>query len=1799
MNNCSHESQLPNSEDNSRRSVILPACHTIAAQINNLYIEDDSLSDNDDARIVGDLELHSMKFPKPRSKVENPFPEKFTDNLENLYDICQLKDAGKDIYPGLADKMDEFLANKRKYKQNKVFRAEVMKQQKMKRAQNPEKSTPADVIESNCSTVDSVPAHPACEASEVNCDNTHIQLNLAEDLFYKFSDPIPAYNETIEAVEKKSGFYFLRGSIGEQLVELLIDTGAKVNFIARNFVPKNAIIRKNKITVHSFNGSSVAQGEVTLDLTIRNTAGQRLTLTLCFIVLNEMRQYGGFLGIQTLRSITNSKLDLGRGLWSFDIKDTTHKILLTKQTAPLFNVATLAAHECILLPQESAVIQTTLVDVDQRHALSCTVTSGYLVEPDVITVPSCGKVRKKSDSFCTELQVCNLSADPITISKNQFLGYVDVVALGECTLTTENMMNVLHNTNTSTVIDEIRHKTDDVLLREKCKLHSILEEEIDCQINNASVDEPIITHKRDISPELLEQFRFMSSLPEVARDKPILTSCPPDNSSPLYRDLNSDKQRVMTKDLEDLKDKYNLVLPDEYLQEGTLDSQCYFEKQSTDKRFSTDDVNISHIPVSYQPRYKELFSMFADAFARHDFDISTNSYITHTLQVDQVPPAQKQRYMSRTKLDMAQAIISKYIENNVVSECAMPAHVSNLVLVPKFKKSNFRTKADQLNNQDDEIKTYRIVQDLRTLNSHIINDKKCTVTTFSDIATKLTNHRLINSADLNQAYYTIELCPKSQPLTAFYLGNKIYQWRKLSQGLKNAPASMQRLNEKLFSHEVFQEAVRTIPAKYSIVKMPARFEDFLCYYFDDHWTAANEHEENLCKLYLYLYALKKGGVKINPNKFEVAKPEAKILGIMVDSPSSSMRLDYLKANAMLQLPRPSSLYELHSRLASFLYYAKFIPNLKEVGLPLYFMLRNGQFVWTDVEEKAWRSIISLIVADIKLAIPTSDDQLYLFTDASKYSASQVLFMEQEQHLRVVACNSNLFSYQDSLKISYLKEAISLVKGLKTFNDVITNSSKPLIVFTDAKSLIYIGRNKTYCTSSFHLSNFMASYIATQSIRIMHVAGRLNVLADLLSRSLTNTRFKNYLNALSKEKAKQLPDVEEGDMFPEDAIYRYLTTEPKPEVGDIYSRLIKQPPVPRPISNLIKTATDKTREELLAGAYKLLNPPDAILDTDADLNSANADWELVSRIYTELPTMLIDTRYNDGEYITAAQDIDIETEVMINITFWSNCHFQFESCTDSYNVTARYFDRSLMINIINPSPNKACILKGTKLLRLKSMEFPQIYPVAAELIQKMELPIVSTGVEIHNLKVEWTEDILNIPVTCEDDDPTCKDHNSPREYENNSPVQLQMAVTRSAKQAADKDDNITHLKGLIAKELCISKRMPADLLYKLQMQDDSINRFLKTGKYVLKNGVVRHAQKNTVCIPESMIDEVIRFIHTEFRHPNAEESIRIFTTEYTIHNVAEYVNSAIRNCFTCSISQEKVSKNIALSAQRSMKPLAPGTHIYLDIITGFPPTPEGFSGFLLSYDAFSKKASAQLIKNKSVNQIYGAIVNFFTNTMIAEQLYSDSDIAIQAAVEKLWAEGVPVQYFQSPREAQHRNAVENCWRLVKRRLEKLRSDPTLTTQWPILLMMALNSINMIPMKSLVSRLQLHFGTNFAKSSLKFAFEDQEEFSNESSDSQREKILAKTSKPLKKFAIQEGDFYFVKYSQNTILGPFQAKEIDLERKQLKGLKLGSKTIFTHSFKNVTIPALKNIQLPLGHQWDADFKKKLDNTARPTSS
>ena len=247
-----------------------------------------------------------------------------------------------------------------------------------------------------------------------------------------------------------------------------------------------------------------------------------------------------------------------------------------------------------------------------------------------------------------------------------------------------------------------------------------------------------------------------------------------------------------------------------------------------------------------------------------------------------------------------------------------------------------------------------------------------------------------------------------------------------------------------------------------------------------------------------LAAFRLNDIKISPNKSTFFAEELKILGVNYSPLHSELALDQVKAQSILEWEKPDILYTLQSRLYALNYWAKFIPSLAEIKYPLNQILRSEIFSWSPEADDAWERIKALIALDIRLTIPNKDEQLLLTTDASKVACSCILWVHRDNTLRVVGCYSKLFSHTDSLKSIHFKETFALVQAFTHFRPYLLNTTKTVVVFTDARSLIWVSRNREYNIACNGLVNKLAQIQLEILHKIYSVPSEVNYLADVFS-----------------------------------------------------------------------------------------------------------------------------------------------------------------------------------------------------------------------------------------------------------------------------------------------------------------------------------------------------------------------------------------------------------------------------------------------------------------------------------------------------------------------------------------------------------------------------------------------------------------------------------------------------------------------------------------------------------------------------
>lgn len=226
---------------------------------------------------------------------------------------------------------------------------------------------------------------------------------------------------------------------------------------------------------------------------------------------------------------------------------------------------------------------------------------------------------------------------------------------------------------------------------------------------------------------------------------------------------------------------------------------------------------------------------------------------------------------------------------------------------------------------------------------------------------KLRNARYITTLDLKDGYWQVPLTETSKPVTAFTVpGRGLFQFKVLPFGLHSAPATFQRLLDRIISPELEPRAF---------------------VYLDDIvvlGTTLREHTETLIEV---LRRLREARLKVNPDKCQILQKEIQYLGHVVNQ--LGIHTDPEKVRAIAEIKEPRDTKELRRFLGMASWYRRFIPNFASTMQPLTKLLRKKQtWIWGPEQDQGFTKLKEQLTTAPILAPPDFKEPFTLQTDAS-------------------------------------------------------------------------------------------------------------------------------------------------------------------------------------------------------------------------------------------------------------------------------------------------------------------------------------------------------------------------------------------------------------------------------------------------------------------------------------------------------------------------------------------------------------------------------------------------------------------------------------------------------------------------------------------------------------------------------------------------------------------------------------------------------------------------------------------------
>ena len=368
--------------------------------------------------------------------------------------------------------------------------------------------------------------------------------------------------------------------------------------------------------------------------------------------------------------------------------------------------------------------------------------------------------------------------------------------------------------------------------------------------------------------------------------------------------------------------------------------------------------------------------------------------------------------------------------------------------------------------------TYRMAIDYRQLNAITVFHAEPTCNKEEDLH-KFSGSKYFSELDLSKAYYQVPLSDHARPLTAFPTHLGLMEFCRMPFGLVTACATYIHL-------------MRIVLAGLANVS----------FYFDNIFIYSKDWPSHLEAIRSVLTRLREHHLTIKPSKCRFGVESVQYLGFWVNGTNFWPLED--KLLAINNMNPPTSKKLLRSFLGFVSFYRIFIPQASDYTGPLSDLLRKDTkepLPWSDDLLRCFLHLKSALSSTPVLRIPDPQQTFVLRTDASNHGLGAVLLQYHDEYPHPVCYASRKLLDREKRYSTIERECLAIVFGIVKFDLYLRG--KEFILEIDHRPLIYLntfkGRNDRLLRWSLSIQSY--------SFRIVHISGKDNVGADLLSRNL--------------------------------------------------------------------------------------------------------------------------------------------------------------------------------------------------------------------------------------------------------------------------------------------------------------------------------------------------------------------------------------------------------------------------------------------------------------------------------------------------------------------------------------------------------------------------------------------------------------------------------------------------------------------------------------------------------------------------
>lgn len=492
-------------------------------------------------------------------------------------------------------------------------------------------------------------------------------------------------------------------------------------------------------------------------------------------------------------------------------------------------------------------------------------------------------------------------------------------------------------------------------------------------------------------------------------------------------------------------------------------------------------IRVNHLNEEEQCSILKLCQEFSDIFYKENEPLTFTNRIKHQIKtVDEQPVYSKSYRYPFVHRQEVEDQIKKMLDSNIIRPSNSPWS-SPIWVVPKKVDASGKRK-------------WRVVIDFRKLNEKSIDDKY-PLPNINDLLDKLGKCQYFTTLDLASGFHQIEMDEKDVEKTAFNTENGHFEFLRMPFGLKNAPATFQRVMDNI---------LRGIQNEKCLV------------YLDDIIVYSTSLQEHIERLRTVFQRLREANFKIQLDKSEFLRKEVAYLGHVVTP--EGVKPNPEKIKAIRDYPLPKTTKQIKGFLGLLGYYRRFIRDFAKLTKPFTKCLKkNAKIVLNDEYLACFETCKNLLMNEPILQYPDFSQPFNLSTDASNVALGAVLSQGPIGKDLPIAYASRTLNQSEQNYSVIEKELLAIVWATKYFRPYLYGQKFNII--TDHKPLQWLFSLKDPSSKLLRWRIKLEEF----DYQIIYKKGKLNTNADALSRVEIHTK-ETKSNESTESFWAQLDDI---------------------------------------------------------------------------------------------------------------------------------------------------------------------------------------------------------------------------------------------------------------------------------------------------------------------------------------------------------------------------------------------------------------------------------------------------------------------------------------------------------------------------------------------------------------------------------------------------------------------------------------------------------------------------------------------------